>query len=122
MEPVINYKGTLKNIKLENILIHQIKQELQDSFPNMENVKLNLDLVKQICKAIETNCKINGLEKVDKLELFFKIYETSFGRVDERDKVFLSSMINYLHKNNMIKARSLTSRLIRIVKNYLRKQ
>jgi len=119
MEPIIKYQGTLKNLKLENVLIQNIKHELQESFPDIANVKLNLDLVKQICKAIETNCKVNHLEKVNKLELFFKIYESTFGRLDERDKVFLTSMINYLHKNGMIKARSLTSRLIRFAKNYL---
>jgi hypothetical protein len=121
MEPIIKYQGTLKNLKLENVLIQHIKQELQESFPQIENVKLNLDLVRQICKAIETNCKVNHLEKVDKLELFFKIYEITFGRLDERDKQYLSSMINYLHKNNMIKARSLTTRIIRMVKNYFLK-
>jgi hypothetical protein len=122
MESIINYKGTLKNLKLENELIQQIKEELRASFPNIENVKLNLDLVKQICKVIETVCKVNNLEKVDKLELFFKIYEYSFGKLDERDKQFLTSMINYLHKNNMIHPRSLTSRLFRMVKNYFLKR
>ena len=122
MEPIINYKGSLKNLKLENELIQQVKQELHQSFPNIENVKLNLDLVKQICKVIETVCKINNLEKVDKLELFFKIYENTFGRLDERDKQFLTSMINYLHKNNMIHCRSLSSRLFRLVKNYFLKR
>ena len=122
MEPIINYKGTLKNLKLENVLIQTIKQELHESFPQLENVKLNLDLVKQICKAIETNCKVNNLHKVNKLELFFKIYESTFGRLDERDKIFLESMINYLHKSGMIHARSFTSRLIRIIKNYILKK
>ena len=54
-------------------------------------------------------------------ELFFKIYESTFGRLDERDKQFLASMINYLHKNNMIHARSLMSRLWKTTKNYLLK-
>ena len=122
MEPIINYKGSLKNLKLENELIQQIQRELRESFPHIENVKLNLDLVKQICKANETTCKVNGLEKVDKLELFFKIYESTFGRLDERDRQFLASMINYLHKNNMIHARSLMSRVWKFAKNYFLKR
>ena len=122
MEPVIKYKGTLKNLKLENILIQQIQSELRESFPKIEEVKLNLDLVKQICKVIETNCKTNNLKDVNKLDLFFKIYESTFGRLDDRDKLFLESMINYLHKNKMIKAKSLTSRLFIFAKNYLLKR
>ena len=71
MDTRIEYDGSLKNLKLESILIQKIKAELVESFPNIQQVKLNLDLVLQICNAIENNAKMNNLSKTNKLELFF---------------------------------------------------
>ena len=53
MDSLIEYDGSLKNLKLESILIQKIKAELVESFPNIQLVKLNIDLVLQICNAIE---------------------------------------------------------------------
>jgi hypothetical protein len=66
-EPIVEMKGSLKQIKLENMLIQQIRNEIHTSFVNTQDVKMNEDLIRAICCAIED--KVNG-KKVDKLELF----------------------------------------------------
>jgi hypothetical protein len=75
-DSIIEMKGSLKKMQLENMMIQKIKTELCDSFANIHDVKMNVDLIRQICCAIENS--VNG-EKVDKLELFMKIHKVCFG-------------------------------------------
>jgi hypothetical protein len=46
---IIEMKGSLKQIQLENMLIQKIRSELCDSFANVQDTKMNVDLIRQIC-------------------------------------------------------------------------
>lgn len=118
-DPIIEMKGSLKQIKLENMLIQQIRNEIHTSFVNTQDVKMNEDLIRAICCAIENN--VNG-QKVDKLDMFFKIYRMTFGEIDEKDKLYLTTVIKILNDNNKIKARSLLSKLLRFLKAIILKK
>jgi hypothetical protein len=118
-DSIVEMKGSLKKIKLENILIQQIRNEIHSSFVNTQDVKMNEDLIRAICCAIENN--VNG-QKVDKLDLFFKIYRVTFGETDEKDVHFLTTVIKILNDNGKIKARSMLSKLFRFLGGFLLKK
>lgn len=100
---ILNYKSKeLKSIQIENFIIHSVVEQLKSDFPQAESVKLNINLINDICDAIEEVVKSNGL-KVVKIELFFKIYERVFGKVNEEQKVYIVNTINHLHENGHIR-------------------
>jgi hypothetical protein len=70
-DSIIKMKGSLNKMQLENMMIQKIKTDLCDSFANIHEVKMNFDLIRQICCAIVNS--VEG-EKVDKLALFMKIH------------------------------------------------
>jgi prophage DNA circulation protein len=78
---IIEMKGSLKKIQLENMMIKKIRDELTGNIDNVHDVKMNVDLIRQICCAIENSLNGGG-EKVDKLELFFKMHKSCFGQLD----------------------------------------
>jgi F0F1-type ATP synthase gamma subunit len=118
-DPIIEMKGSLKKIQLEHMMIKKIRDELTGNIDNLHDVKMNVDLIRQICCAIENS--LNG-EKVDKLELFFKIHKSCFGQLDEMEVQTLTNIIKYLNDNNKIKARSLVSKLWRFLRGILLKK
>jgi hypothetical protein len=118
-DPIIEMKGSLKQLQLENMIVQKIRNELIESFPNMQDVKMNVDLIRQICCAIENH--VNG-EKVDKLALFMKIHRSCFGVVDKKEMQTLTNIIKYLNDNDKIKARSLLSKIWRFLKAILLKK
>jgi hypothetical protein len=118
-DSIIEMKGLLKQIQLENMLIQKIRKELCDSFVNMQDVKMNVDLIRQICCTIED--MVSG-QRVDKLELFMKIHKSCFGQLNNNDVQTLTNIIKYLNDNNKIKARSLVSKIWRFLKAILLKK
>jgi hypothetical protein len=61
-------------------------------------------------------------QKVDKLDLFFKIFRVTFGETDDKDVHFLTTVIKILNDNGKIKARSLTSKILHFLKGILLKK
>jgi hypothetical protein len=116
MNELLELKGSLKNIKSESDLIERITSELQENFKDLKRVKLNVDLINQICNAIE-----NSNLKVNKKELFIKIYSRSFGQLDAKEQEFISNVIDYLHEGGKIKSRTVLSFLYRWIKRMLSK-
>jgi hypothetical protein len=80
-DSIIEMKGSLKQIQLENMMIQKIRTELCDSFANVQDIKMNVDLIRQICCTIKD---MTSGQKVDKLELFLKIHKSYFGQMDEK--------------------------------------
>jgi hypothetical protein len=62
-DPVIKPKGNFKKLQLENQLVMTDKNEINAMFPDLSSVKLDIDIVLQICNAIETQVKIYNLKK-----------------------------------------------------------
>jgi hypothetical protein len=111
-DSIIETKESLKQIQLENMMIQKIRTEICDSFANVQDIKMNVDLIRQICCTIENMaCGQN----IDKLELFFKIHKSCFGQLDEKE-IQTFYIIKYLNDNNKIKARSLVSKIWRFLK------
>jgi hypothetical protein len=48
-DSIIEMKGSLKKIQLENMMIQKIRKELCDSFVNVQDIKINVDLIRKIC-------------------------------------------------------------------------
>ena len=121
-DPVIKPKGNLKKLQLENQLVMTVKNEINAMFPDLSSVKLDIDIVLQICNAIETQVKIYNLKNVNKLDLFFRVYTYCFGVVDDKERQFLTKIIEHLHMSNRIKALSYLKRIMRFVKQFFLKK
>jgi hypothetical protein len=89
-DSIIEMKGSLKQIQLENMLIQKIRKELSDNFVNVQDIKMNVDLIRQICCTIKN---VASGQKVDKLELFLKIHKSCFGQIDANDIQTLTNII-----------------------------
>lgn len=119
---ILNYKSKeLKAIQIENIIVNSITEQLKRDFPQPETIKLNINLINDICDTIEEVVKSNGL-KVVKVELFFKIYERVFGRATEEQKQYLVNTINHLHENGQIKIVSKIRKLLKWLKSFFLKR
>jgi hypothetical protein len=118
-DSIIEMKGSLKQMQLENMMIQKIRKELCDSFVNMQDVKMNVDLIRQICCTIKD--MVSG-QKVDKLELFMKIHKSFFSQMDEKEIQTVTKIIKYLNDNIKKKSRSLLSKLWRFLKAILLKK
>ena len=111
----------MKSFRVEQKLITEIKTELKTLFPDIFKLRLNLDLVKEIACLIETKVKTKKI-KIDKLNLFFRIYENIFEGIDPRDRDYIKNVIEYLHANGEIVCYSLLYRLYkRIRKHFLKR-
>ena len=117
MEEIIELKGSLKNISQESVLLQKIKDETIAKFPNYLDIRMNVDFINQICNAIENSIEPN--QKHDKLDLLLKIHKFTFGVLEPKDEQTLKGIVEYLHKNDKIKARSFLSKLYRFLKSFL---
>lgn len=102
----MKYKNSLKNLNLENKLVKEIGEIIENDFGSMMSVKGNIELINLVCNCIEDMVKYSGIVKVDKLELFWKIYTRIFGQPTTEEKVQVTSTVEYLHDAGKIKARS----------------
>lgn len=116
----INYRGNLKNLQLENLIIKSICEQLKADFPNMDLIKLNVELINEICNIIEEVVVSKKLKNVVKLDLFCRIYESLFGKnILDSNRQFLVSTIEYLHFNNHIKSISFLSKVFKFIRKFL---
>lgn len=115
----IAYKGTLKTLQIENLLIKTICEQIRKDFNNIDEVMLNMDLINEICNAIEEISSKKKL-KVVKLDLFFKIYGQLFGMMSlDKNKEYLKTVVDYLHLNSLIKKRTFFQKVVIFVKKLL---
>lgn len=121
---MLHYKGSLKTIQLEEKLIQSIANQLRTDFEGKVHlVKGNLDLLSEICSVIEDAVKFSRIskKKINKLELFFAIYERAFGGLDVDKKKELQSNIDFLNGLGKIKARSYCRYIIDNILGFLTK-
>lgn len=118
---ILKYKSNeLKSIQIENIVINAVVEQIKKDFPNCQSVKFNIDLINDICDAIEEVVKTNKLNVV-KIDLFFKIYNTVFGNTTDEQKLFLRNVIDNLHKNGQIKVASRLYKFYKWLKSFFLK-
>ena len=120
-EGVIEYNGNLKNIQVENLLIKKISEQIKLDFPDISDIKFNIELIGEICNAIEEIVKTENLTKVNKLELFYRVYERIFGGIPEQERKMLFQVIEYLHNNDKIKVRPVIKKIVRFLKGLIKK-
>lgn len=112
-ENVVEYKSSIKNIALEQKIIKLISEQLKRDFPAVDVIKFNIDIVNDICNCIEEMVDENKLSKVNKLDLFLKIYGSVFGNLNENDKKIIIQIVEYLHTNGHIKVRPFFTKIWR---------
>ena len=115
------YNGNLKNIQVENLLIKKISEQIKLDFPDISDIKFNIELIGEICNAIEEIVKTENLTKVNKLELFYRVYERIFGGIPEQERKMLFQVIEYLHNNDKIKVRPVIKKIVRFLKGLIKK-
>jgi hypothetical protein len=103
----------LKAISNRSELIKKIKEQLSNIFENLEEVKVSIPLIIEICIAIESQTGVKM--KNGKKDLFFEIYSSVFGDVNENDKLYLSEIVDYVVANGAVYKRTLFRRFLRAV-------
>ncbi len=118
----IEFNGSLKGKQLEKKVIDTIVAEVIGNFQNYHSLKLDIELINEICNLIEEAVKSNRIKKINKQELFMKAHLAVFGNITEQEKAVLISNIEYLHNNNKIKALSISKKIINFFKEFIIKK
>ena len=103
-------KMTVKHSAKEHVSKEQIVAwivEKVQSLPNPDALKFNVELILYISSCIEIACKDNSI-KTDKLEIFMGVYKRLFD-LTTQDEVVLVQMLEFLHKNSLIKGKVASS-------------
>jgi hypothetical protein len=96
----IKFKNSMKSHMTDANIVAWIVSKVQE-IENLEALKYNGELVLYVCSVIECACLENKI-KTDKLELFIQVYDKVF-EMSVQDKVVVTQMLDFLHKNNLIK-------------------
>ena len=96
----IKFKNSMKSHMTDANIVSWIVEKVQQ-IENLEALKYNGELVLYICSVIECACLENKI-KTDKLELFIQVYDKCF-EMSVQDKVVVTQMLDFLHKNGLIK-------------------
>lgn len=96
----IKFKGSMKSHMTDANIVAWIVSKVQE-IENLEALKYNGELVLYVCSVIECACLENKI-KTDKLELFIQVYDKVFD-MSVQDKVIVTQMLDFLHKNSLIK-------------------
>ena len=96
----IKFKNSMKSHMTDANIVAWIVEKVQQ-IENLDALKYNGELVLYVCSVIECACLENKI-KTDKLELFIQVYDKVF-EMSVQDKVVVTQMLDFLHKNNLIK-------------------
>lgn len=96
----IKFKNTMKSHITDANIVSWIVAKVQE-IENVEALKYNGELVLYIASVIECACLENNI-KTEKLDLFIQVYDKVF-EMSVQDKVVITQMLDFLHKNNLIK-------------------
>ena len=118
----IQFNGSLKSKQLEKKVIDTIVSEVIANFQNYHSLKLDIELINEICNLIEEAVKSNRIKKINKQELFMKAHLAVFGNITEQEKAVLISNIDYLNNNGKIKALSISKKVVNFLKDIITKK
>jgi hypothetical protein len=96
----IKFKNSMKSHITDANIVTWVVDKVQQ-IENVEALKYNGELVLYICSVIECACLENKI-KTDKLDLFIQVYDKVF-EMSVQDKVVITQMLDFLHKNGLIK-------------------
>ena len=96
----IKFKNSMKNMVTDANIVQWIFDKCS-IIENLESIKYNTELVLYVSSCIECACAENKI-KTEKLEIFIKVYEKLF-EMSVQDKVVITQMVDFLHRNNLIK-------------------
>jgi hypothetical protein len=115
----LKFKNSLATrVKIETIktgIIEKLKV-----IPNINDLKLNVELTLFICRCIET--EIKKKQGVVKKELFFEIISSIFTTLTRDDTAVLEQQIQFLHDNNSIKQSSLKNYITNSLYSWLERK
>ena len=110
------FRSSLKTHFSEETLILKLVEKIEQ-IPNYETLKFNPFLVEFLCRCIESATIDNKLV-LDKQALLMNVYGKLYD-LDDKDKVIVIHIIEYIHGNNLIKPASIA--IIKIVKTIIAK-
>lgn len=98
---------SLKHTMKKHIAVNDMKNSICDavrSFPNYQELKQDVNLVKYVCNCIEsTYVSSNDKEKIDKKQLVIDIFVCLFPELNNLDQINrIVSLITFLHDNKDI--------------------
>lgn len=115
----LKFKNSLAlRVKIETIktgIVEKLKV-----IPNINDLKLNVELTLFICRCIET--EIKKKHKVEKKQLFFEIIASIFANLTRDDNAVLEQQIQFLHDNNSIKQSSLRNYIANSLYTWIEKK
>lgn len=96
----LNFKNSisrkLKKEKLKKNIIEKLNE-----VPDIQNLKMDVELVLFICRCIESEVKKK--DKIDKKELLIDIVQSIFNSSLNRDDILIiEKQLDFLHENNKI--------------------
>ena len=110
------FRSSLKTHFSEETLILKLVEKIEQ-IPNYETLKFNPFLVEFLCRCIESATIDNKLV-LDKQALLMNAYGKLYD-LDDKDKVIVIHIIEYIHGNNLIKPASIA--IVKFVKAILAK-
>jgi hypothetical protein len=96
----VKFKNSMKNHVTDANIVSWIVEKV-NTIDNVESIKYNAELVLYVSSCIECACIENNI-KTEKLDIFIQVYEKVF-EMSIQDKVVITQMLDFLHKNNLIK-------------------
>ena len=100
---VIVFKGSLKDLQIENIIIKTCVEKFNLELGiNVAKCKSNTEFILLLCNIIEEVLGKHKIKKINKQDLFIKIYTEICGSIGNEELNFIKNTIDYLHRNDLI--------------------
>jgi len=112
-----------KNSLALRVKIETIKNSIIEKLkvvPNINDLKLNVELTLFICRCIET--EIKKKHKIQKKDLFFEIISSIFSNLTRDDNAILEQQIQFLHDNNSITKSTIKNYIANSLYNWIEKK
>lgn len=89
------------HLAIETLIVNIVTKV--KNIPNVAVLKYDIELCKYICLIIENEVKNDPNQpKVDKLDIFIRVYTTVFKTLSDDEKTTLSNNIKFLLSNKLI--------------------
>ena len=111
--PDFKFRNNLEKHNLVFGLIQQVSAHIKE-IPNFDKLRVELELIKLVCRIVENIVKRGNPKKVDKKQLVIDALSNVFN-LTPGEKTIVESLIDFLWNNKLIKRSSYT----KLVKNYV---